>query len=69
MTREQEQQQADNMIGAAQILEKVARELRDGAKHLRAHGLHASIEPDLWRMHMASAIDGAASRAKEEVKR
>ena len=67
MTRTQEQQIADRMIGAAQRLEVAARTLKDQATLVRKGVLHRTHTVELWTMHKAADIRTAADRALAEI--
>jgi hypothetical protein len=67
MTRTEEQQMADKMIGAAQQLEKTARLLKEQAKLVRQGVLHRTTTVDLWMMHKAAEIQRTAESALAEI--
>lgn len=67
MTRTQQQEMADQMIGAAQRLERAAKELKVQAKLVRQGSLHASITRDTWTMHKAADIKRTAEDALAEL--
>ena len=67
MTRTEQQDMADKMIGAAQQLERTARQLKEQAKLVRQGALHQSITADLWRMHKVSDIERTATSALAEL--
>ena len=63
---------ADDMIGAAQILERAAKRLKNDARIVRSHGLACSPEftdgiVPLFRMHKRHDIECATRLAVAEV--
>ena len=68
MTRPEAQNAADMMIGAAEALDKVARELKRQAKIIRSGDSSAmTCAFDLWMMHKASDVRYASERALAEM--
>lgn len=64
-------QLADDLIGAAQELEKAAKALRADAKAIRQHGLYPSETHDVvanQRMHKHYDVTRATARAAAEIK-
>jgi hypothetical protein len=62
---------ADDLIGAAQQLERLARTLKDQAKTIRAHGIVEGIGFDAidnMRGHKAYDVKRAAESALRELK-
>jgi len=67
VTRTEEKQIADQMIGAAQQLEAAAKQLKEQAKLVRQNVLHRTMTAELWRMHKAADIKRTAERALAEM--
>jgi hypothetical protein len=61
----------DDIIGAAQILERAAKRLRESARNIRADGLFPMVgfdAVDHMRMHKGYDVKEAATAALREVK-
>ncbi len=61
---------ADQIIGAAQALDKLARNLRQDAKNIRAHGIYSSADFDAvanMRFHKSHDVKSGASLALQEL--
>jgi hypothetical protein len=67
VTRTEEKQIADGMIGAAQQLEARAKLLKEQARLVRQGVLHRTMTVDLWTMHKADDIKRTAERALAEI--
>jgi len=63
MTKREQQALADQMIGAAQRLERAARELTAQATLVRRGVLHRTMTAELWAMHKAHDIRRTAEAA------
>lgn len=67
MTKREIAQTADQMIGAAQILETAAKRLKADAKAVRAGNLHASMTAELWILHKTADLKSATTQALIEL--
>lgn len=68
MTTSQQNTIADQMIGAAQKLEKAAKRLKEEAKLFRSGTSSASgCDPSLWLMHKQNDVRCAAESAHSEL--
>lgn len=65
MSRAELAKSADQIIGAAQALEQVARNLKACAKAMRQYGV--SVDYELWMMHRAYDVRHAAAKALAEL--
>lgn len=67
MTKRETANTADTMIGAAQVLERAAKRLKEDARSVRAGNLHESVKPNDWRDHKVADVKRAAEAALREL--
>lgn len=67
MTKREIADVADRMIGAAQILERAARQLKDQARIVRQGCLHETMTAELWVLHKSADTKQAAASALIEL--
>lgn len=60
---------ADDLIGAAQALERAARFLKSQAKVVREHGLIKMDRPNIYRESQAAYVLSVAKHAAEEIEK
>lgn len=67
MTKREIADVADRMIGAVQILERAARQLKADARNVRGGCLHETMTAELWILHKTADVKTAAASALIEL--